>query len=97
VQRTGDAETADALLTEFKATAQPKVDPEPEPEARRGSERAREVSFESGSARGSSKGDNSDKPTYRRVDLMKLKATDPDRYSMLGDEILRAYAEGRVK
>jgi hypothetical protein len=55
------------------------------------------VSFESGSARGSSKGDNSDKPTYRRVDLMKLKATDPDRYSMLGDEILRAYAEGRVK
>ncbi len=99
VQRTGDAETADALLTEFKATAQPSATREERPDVavERGAERAREVSFESGSARGNSRGDNSDKPTYRRVDLMKLKATDPDRYSMLGDEILRAYAEGRVK
>jgi len=34
---------------------------------------------------------------YRRADLIKLKMTDPERYMALQDEILQAYAEGRVK
>jgi hypothetical protein len=34
---------------------------------------------------------------YRRADLIRLRMTDPDRYEQLGDEIMRAYNEGRVK
>ena len=34
---------------------------------------------------------------YRRADLIKLRMTDPDRYMQLSDEIMQAYAEGRVK
>ena len=34
---------------------------------------------------------------YRRADLIKLRMTDPDRYMALQDEILSAYAQGRVK
>jgi hypothetical protein len=37
------------------------------------------------------------KKIYRRADLIRLKQTDPNRYEMLQDEILAAYAEGRVK
>ena len=37
------------------------------------------------------------KKTYRRADLIRLKATDPNRYADLSDEIYNAYAEGRVK
>ncbi len=48
-----------------------------------------------GTARGSAEG--SRKKVYRRADIIKLMKTDPDRYASLSDEILRAYAEGRVK
>ena len=34
---------------------------------------------------------------YRRADLIRLQLEDPDRYYALQDEILAAYAEGRVK
>lgn len=34
---------------------------------------------------------------YRRADIMKLMKEDPVRYEAMGDEILKAYAEGRVK
>jgi len=37
------------------------------------------------------------KKIYRRADLIRLKTNDPSRYEALQDEILRAYAEGRVK
>ena len=37
------------------------------------------------------------KKTYRRADLIRLRMTDPDRYEQLGDEIIKAYNEGRVK
>lgn len=36
------------------------------------------------------------KKTYRRTDLIRLQIQDPDRYAQLQDEILSAYAEGRV-
>jgi len=39
----------------------------------------------------------SSKRVYRRADLIRLKMTDPGRYEMLSDEIMKAYAEGRVK
>jgi len=39
----------------------------------------------------------SGRKVYRRADLIRLKMTDPQRYEMLSDEIMAAYAEGRVK
>lgn len=39
----------------------------------------------------------SSKRVYRRADLIRLKMTDPSRYEALSDEIIKAYAEGRVK
>ena len=39
----------------------------------------------------------STKRIYRRADLIRLKMTDPGRYEALSDEIMTAYAEGRVK
>ena len=48
-----------------------------------------------GNARGAAEG--SRKKTYRRADIIKLMKNDPERYSALSEEILRAYAEGRVK
>ena len=37
------------------------------------------------------------KKIYRRADLIRLRMTDPARYEALGDEIMLAYSEGRVK
>jgi len=37
------------------------------------------------------------KKVYRRADLIKMKMQDPDRYQAMQDEIMQAYAEGRVK
>jgi hypothetical protein len=48
-----------------------------------------------GNARGSGEGGR--KKVYRRADIIKLMRTDPDRYTALADEIMAAYAEGRVK
>ena len=39
----------------------------------------------------------SSKPIYKRVDLITLKMRDPVRYEMMAEEIMEAYAEGRVK
>jgi hypothetical protein len=39
----------------------------------------------------------STKPVYRRADLIRLRMQDPNRYESMADEILQAYAEGRVK
>ena len=48
-----------------------------------------------GNARGSAEG--SRKKVYRRADIIKLMRNDPERYQALSNEILQAYAEGRVK
>ena len=39
----------------------------------------------------------STKKVYRRADLIRLKMTDPARYDAMNEEILQAYADGRVK
>ena len=39
----------------------------------------------------------SSRRVYRRADLIRLKMNDPNRYEALSDEIMQAYAEGRVK
>jgi len=39
----------------------------------------------------------SGKRVYRRADLIRLKMENPNRYEALSDEIMQAYADGRVK
>jgi len=39
----------------------------------------------------------SSQKVYRRADLIRLRMTDPRRYEALSDDIMAAYAEGRVK
>jgi hypothetical protein len=34
---------------------------------------------------------------YRRADIIKLMQTDPKRYQQLQPEIMKAYADGRVR
>jgi len=52
-------------------------------------------SANTGNARGT--GEGSRKKVYRRADIIKLMRTDPERYQSLSDELLKAYAEGRVR
>jgi len=39
----------------------------------------------------------SSKRVYRRADLIRLRMSDPDRYEALQDDIMSAYADGRVR
>jgi len=87
-----DADAADELFTlwkERKTVAQQTANVEKQ--ARKQTLKAANT----GNARGSSEG--SRKKVYRRADIIKLMKTDPERYQALSNEILQAYAEGRVK
>ena len=87
-----DADSADELFTlwkERKAVTQQTADVEKQ--ARKQQLKAANT----GNARGSAEGTR--KKVYRRADINKLMRTDPDRYTALADEIMAAYAEGRVK
>jgi hypothetical protein len=87
-----DADSADELFTlwkERKTVAQQTANVEKQ--ARKQSLKAANT----GNARGSAEG--SRKKVYRRADIIKLMKNDPDRYQALSDEIMAAYAEGRVK
>jgi len=48
-----------------------------------------------GSTKGS--GETASKKMYRRADIIELMRFNPDRYQELAPEIMKAYAEGRVK
>ena len=63
--------------------------------AERASRKSAVKSATTGNARGTA--ERSNKKRYRRADIIKLMKEDPDRYNALSDEILKAYAEGRVK
>ena len=52
-------------------------------------------SASTGNARGSS--ESAPKKIYRRADIINLMRTDPDRYAALQPEIMKAYAEKRVR
>ena len=87
-----DSDSADELFTlwkERKVVAQQTANVE---------KQARKQTLKSantGNARGSSAGTR--KKVYRRSDIIKLMKNDPDRYQALSEEIMTAYAEGRVK
>ena len=87
-----DADSADELFSlwkERKTVAQQTA--QVEKQARKQTLKAANT----GNARGT--GEGSRKKTYRRSDIIKLMKTDPERYQALSNEILQAYAEGRVK
>jgi len=87
-----DADSADELFTlwkERKTVAQQTANVEKQ--ARKQTLKAANTR----NARGSSAGTR--KKVYRRSDIIKLMKTDPERYQALSNEILTAYAEGRVK
>ena len=64
-------------------------------QAERAARKSAVKSANTGNARGT--GEGSRKKVYRRADIIKLMRTDPERYQSLSDELLKAYAEGRVR
>lgn len=84
------------LLDEFKALRTKNV-PEQDMKAEDTIQKARKASTVSAGA--TQTGDAPTGKVYRRLDLIRLKLEDPEAYSDPGfqQEIMRAYAEGRVK
>lgn len=87
-----DVEAADELFSTWKERQQ-MIGTTADAEK---SQRKQQVKAAStGSSSGS--GEKASRKIYRRADIINLMRTDPARYQALSDEILKAYAEGRVK
>ena len=84
-------ETADELLSTYKQIKSNK--------AQGISDAGKQVRKQAMKAAGVDVGGSGEttRKTYRRADLIRLRMTDPERYEQLGDEIMKAYDEGRVK
>ena len=91
--QSGDVDEADDLISTWKqlnktvATAKAA-----EKTAQKKAVKAASVSGSRGNADAASS-----KRVYRRADIRQLMRSDPSRYEDLQDEIMRAYAEGRVR
>lgn len=86
-----DLEAANELLStykELKAVKQAKVEAV--------DTAARDQSLKAASVDSGGSGE-SGKKIYRRADLIRLKMRDPAKYESMSDEIMEAYATGRVK
>jgi hypothetical protein len=90
-----DFESADELLSTYKELKQIKQQNQVQQTAVVES-KAQEQAMKAATVDVGGAGETSRK-VYRRADLIKLRMTDPDRYMALQDEILSAYAQGRVK
>lgn len=87
-----DYDSADELLTLWKERQEiVKQTAEVQKQDRKNQAKAAST----GSAKGS--GEPSSRKIYRRADIIKLMQTDPKRYQQLSDELMQAYAEGRVR
>ena len=84
-----DYDSANELLSTYKQLRGMKTK-----QAEASSERAKTMKAAQVDVGGSGE---SSKRVYRRADLIRLKMTDPARYGSLSDEIMQAYAEGRVR
>lgn len=91
----GDLIAGDALLNEWKSSHKPQEGTSEVKEDRLAA--ARKAATES--AGQSSTPDAPKGKVYRRLDLIRLKLEDPEAYAdeSFQNEIIRAYAEGRVK
>jgi hypothetical protein len=90
-----DFESADELLSTYKELRQIKQQNQVQQSANVES-KSQEQAMKAATVDVGGAGETSRK-VYRRADLIKLRMTDPDRYMQLSDEIMAAYAEGRVK
>lgn len=90
-----DFESADELLSTYKELKQIKQQNQAVQTAAVES-KAQEQAMKAATVDVGGAGETSRK-VYRRADLIKLRMTDPDRYMQMSDEIMSAYAEGRVK
>ena len=86
-----DYEMADELFGLYKDVRGVKKEQAEEKAATKRKKALKNTSVEKGST-----GEVS-KKVYRRTDLIRLRATNPDRYNDMGDEIMLAYQEGRVR
>lgn len=98
----GDWNAADELLSEYKSRQQGSTqtrgaDAPQRPAPNLGAARA--ASLESSSAAGAGPNSKADAPRFTRVELMELRLHNPDKYydESFQREVLKAYAEGRVK
>ncbi len=87
-----DFDSADELLSLWKERRQAVSTTEDLNKADR-QRQARAAS--TGTAKGS--GEAPSRKIYRRADIIELMQKDPKRYNAMSDEIMAAYAEGRVK
>ena len=90
-----DFESADELLSTYKELKQIKQQAQVQQTAAV-ENKAQEQAMKAATVDVGGAGESSRK-VYRRADLIKLRMTDPDRYMQMSDEIMAAYAEGRVK
>lgn len=88
-----DFNSADELISTFKERAQIAQ----QTLATEGAARKRQVQSASTGSASAGADTSSAKKVYRRIDLIKLLRTDPDRYDSLQPEIMKAYEEGRVR
>ena len=90
-----DFDSADELLSTYKEIKQ--IKQAQQTQATQAVEsKAQEQAMKAATVDVGGTGESSRK-VYRRADLIKLKMTDPARYEAMSDEIMAAYAEGRVK
>ena len=90
-----DFESADELLSTYKELKQIKQQTQAVQTAAVES-KAQEQAMKAATVDVGGAGESTRK-IFRRADLIKLRMTDPDRYMQMSDEIMAAYAEGRVK
>jgi hypothetical protein len=86
-----DYDSANELLSTYKELRGVKAK-----QTENAGEKTRKQSLKAASVDVGGSGESS-RRVYRRADLIRLKMNDPNRYEALGDEIMQAYAEGRVK
>ena len=90
-----DFESADELLSTYKELKQIKQQTQ-NVQTAAVENKAQEQAMRAATVDVGGAGESSRK-VYRRADLIKLRMTDPERYMQLSDEIMDAYATGRVK
>ena len=89
----GDVEEADDLISTFKQLNQVEATTK---EVSKRAQKQAVRSASTGAVRGNSDVQGS-RRVYRRADIRELMRTNPQRYEDLQEEIMRAYAEGRVR
>lgn len=89
----GDVEEADDLISTFKQLNQVEATTK---EVSKRAQKQAVKSASTGAVRGNSDVQGS-RRVYRRADIRELMRTNPQRYEDLQAEIMRAYAEGRVR